>query len=82
MHVNDAPEDPRTTVSFGFPGLFWGWETGDDDDGGAIVCARPAAGAPCDAPLWGLYSSKLFSARREAWLAAKREEEGKNSELP
>ena len=74
--VNDEPEDPCTTVTSGFPGLFWGWEMGDDDDGGAIVCARPAAGAPSDAPLWGLYSSKLFSARREAWLAAKREEEG------
>jgi len=80
--VNDAPEDPCTTVTSGFPGLYWGWETGDDDDGGAVVCARPAAGAPCDAPLWGLYSSKLFSTRREVWLAAKREEEGKNSELP
>ena len=71
--VNDAPEDPCTTVTSGFPGLYWGWETGDDDDGGAVVCARPAARAPCDAPLWGLYSSKLFSTRREAWLAANRE---------
>ena len=77
--VNDEPEDPCTTVTSGFPGLFWGYD--DDDGGGAIVCARPAADAPCDAPLWGLYSSKLFNARREAWLAAKREEGKKSRQL-
>ena len=73
--VYDVPDDPHrgATVTYGFPGLYWGWEAGDDDGGGAIVCARPAAGAPCHAPLWGLYSSQLFSDRREAWLAARRE---------